>query len=155
MLFRTHVLFGLLCGTFLIKILNPANSYLFFALLLLGAIFPDIDTPTSKLQKKTGGLLKPIALLFSHRGIFHSLFAAVLLALIPYSLLNHSLGIAFFIGYLSHIVSDGLTKKGVNLFSPIIKLELRGPIETGSIAEIILDALLIVLIYFTVKSVYF
>jgi len=51
MRWKTHLAFALLCGLFLFKFFK-IPVYLFFPLVLFGALLPDLDTPQSKIGKK-------------------------------------------------------------------------------------------------------
>ena len=132
----THLAFGFFSGLILMDFVPLGNKYLFFVFVLFGALLPDIDTPNSKISHKIPVLPKILNLFAKHRGIFHSLFIAVLLGLFV-SYFSKAYGIALFLGYSSHLLVDGLTKKGVNLLHPISKLRISGPIETGKLWEIV------------------
>lgn len=129
----THTAVGLVVGTILVLIYN--NHWLvFFA--LLGALFPDIDIPTSML----GRYVKPIGRLAKHRGFYHSLFAAAFLTGLLHALLLF-LGVtsalyatAFLLGYLSHLFFDAITKEGIQPFYPS-KQKIRGKTKVGSLQE--------------------
>ena len=89
------------------------------AMILLGSIFPDIDNPTSHF----GQLTKPISTIigkigeavgkseYNHRGVFHDIFlyGIGLVFCIYYKLAL----MWFFIGTLSHLFLDSLTKAGI------------------------------------------
>ncbi|MBW2992415.1 metal-dependent hydrolase [Candidatus Woesearchaeota archaeon] len=139
MLFRTHALFALLIGTLIYQYFS-FNPYFFVFLVFVGAVIPDIDKGTSKINNFLK-ITKPIAFVTRHRGIFHSLFFAVLISVLVH-LYNHVAGIALFIGYMSHVLLDGLNHAGVNLIHPLQKLHISGFIETGSWGEHILTVFL-------------
>jgi inner membrane protein len=133
----THLAFGFFSGLLLMDYFSIGNKYLFFVLVLFGAILPDIDTPNSKISHKIPVIPKVLNVFSKHRGIFHSVFIAILLGLFV-SYFSKAYGIALFLGYGSHLLIDGLTKKGVNLLHPISKLRISGPIETGKLWELVL-----------------
>ncbi len=116
---------------------NLGNKYLFFVFLLVWALLPDIDTPNSKISSKIPVLPRILSIFSKHRGIFHSVFLALGFAAIVW-IFNETYGLALFAGYLSHLLIDGFTKKGVNLLHPISQLRIAGPIKTGKIAELVL-----------------
>lgn len=156
MLFRTHAIFGFLTALLTYTYFAPSSietRIFFFIFLLLGAIFPDIDIHNSKINNKLK-LSKLIAAITKHRGIFHSLIMALLLSYLLYTL-RHYIGIAFFIGYLSHLLIDGLNLMGVNLIHPIQKLHLSGPIKVGSTAEHILTIAFAILVLIKLKFIFF
>jgi len=80
-----------------------------------------------------------------HRGITHTIVAATILTLIfiVVSIFFHLsiwIAISFSIGYVSHIVLDGVTQSGITPFIPVSKkqihlLPLRNRITTGSSRE--------------------
>ena len=55
-----------------------------------------------------------------------------------YLYISRIYGIALFIGYLSHVLIDGFTKKGVNFLNPFLNLRLSGFVETGSFLELVI-----------------
>jgi inner membrane protein len=140
---RTHLAFGFLSGLFLMNYVNIGNKYIFFSLLLIGALLPDIDTPNSKISRKIPVIPKIIELLAKHRGIFHSIFLALIFAAVIW-IFSPTYGIALFSGYFSHLLIDGFTKSGVNLLHPISQLRIAGPIQTGKLGELIIFVLIII-----------
>lgn len=78
---------------------------LFFV--VIGSVFPDIDTPYSLLGK-----YNPFAKMMKHRGITHTPFMALLLSslLLP---LKMDYGFAFLFGYTLHLLTDYLTPTGI------------------------------------------
>lgn len=139
MLFRTHFLFGILAGLLFIQLFNPANQLLFMALILLGAIFPDIDN-----VKSTIGKFALIGFFFEHRGLFHSLLIAAALSLLL--ALFTDVYYAFALGYLTHLAADALTPMGVGFLYPFSNKRVRGFIKTGSLLEHILFIILLLCI---------
>ena len=140
---KTHLAFGFLSGLFLMNYVNIGNKYIFFGLLLIGALLPDIDTPNSKISNKIPVIPKILNLLSRHRGIFHSVFLALGFAAIIW-VFSATYGIALFAGYFSHLLIDGFTKSGINLLHPISQLRIAGPIQTGKLGELIVFVLIMV-----------
>lgn len=140
MLFRTHALFSLLIGILVFSYFDM-NVFLFLLLVVLGGMLPDIDKGSSKINNLLI-ITKPIALMTRHRGMFHSLFFAALIpgAFILY--IDQTAGIALLIGYLGHLVIDGMNLAGINFIHPLQKLHIAGFIETGSWAEHMLAVVL-------------
>jgi len=146
MLTRTHLAFGFLTALIIKNIIPTGNVYIFFGLVLLGAVLPDIDSPNSFISNKLF-LLKPFTLLTKHRGIFHSLIGALILPGLVFYLISRTYGFALFLGYVSHLLIDGLTLEGVNFLHPISKLHLSGFVETGKLLEhIILIGLVLIIL---------
>ena len=146
MLFCTHLLFGITFFLLLKDYFFGGNILVLFFLVLLGAILPDIDESNSKISKEAGFLGTIVSFLFKHRGIFHSLVLAVLVSFLLGWFWQWPYGIALFVGYLSHLLADGLTPMGVQIFYPLSKFKLRGPVKTGGWGEWLILVLLIVVI---------
>lgn len=152
MLFYTHLILGIVIFLLTKDYFSGGNEIIFFLLLLLGSVFPDIDDGKSKMKKASGIIGSVISFFFKHRGIFHSLlFALVSLGLISFFWKSYY-GWAFFMGYLIHLLSDALTPHGITFFYPFSNFKLRGPIRVGSIGETII---LIGLILLIVKELVF
>ncbi len=129
MLFFTHVAGGLLLSLFMMLFISPDSNLIFLILVIIGSLLPDIDCRTSKVGKN-----KKVHKLVEHRGIFHSILMAFLLYLLVELQLSSNVSLGFLIGYISHILLDGMTKKGVFPFYPL-KLKVKGNIKTGSLYE--------------------
>ena len=133
----------------------PATT-LYAAAALAGAVAPDLDKP-----RGLWGKLVVLGALGGHRHLSHSLLGAALAAAFVYAamaLLAASLGFAggllwlgFVVGYLSHLLLDGLTVDGVPWFLPLSArrsslmpfVELR--VRTGGLVEqfLVMPALLV------------
>jgi inner membrane protein len=151
MLARTHIAFGISVGLIYISIIIPDSIIIFFSGLMLGTLMVDIDRPNSKIGIKTKPLSDIFSILFGHRGFFHSIFAAILLSGPIWYFLSKEFGLAFLIGYISHILIDGLTEAGVNLLHPFANLRIAGFIKTGSIFE---HFLLVALLFFIATRIF-
>lgn len=103
---------------------------IFTAFFIFGALMPDIDTAESYV----GRWARPFSWFVRHRGLFHSLPVAGLFS-IAISFFNISYGLAFFLGYASHLMLDGLNHKGVALFYPFFRARLSGPLKSGGLAD--------------------
>jgi len=150
MLWYTHIAFGILSALILMPSLSFTNKLIFLSLAILGSLLPDIDQPHSKINSYFPWLSKPLTLFTKHRGIFHSSLFGILLPGIIYLFISKTLGFAIFLGYTSHLLIDGLTKKGVNFLHPVSKLHLSGFIQTGKLLEHILLIIIILLILFLI-----
>ena len=147
MLLRTHfviaVLACLLIGRFYDASFNSI-SFMFIGFFLLGTFFVDIDSKKSKTGKFF--LLRPIQWLFSHRGILHSLLFAFIFGVLIY-IFEKTAGIAFFLGYVLHLVLDGLTRQGVMFFWPVFgkKISIFGKfgLKSGGLFEEIIFVLVL------------
>jgi len=134
MLAKTHVAFGILAGLVALKYATVSNQLLFIALVIIGVFLPDLDHPESTINN-TLKVTKVIPFFFSHRGFFHSIFAAGLVFIGLWYWLGFIYGFGLFVGYLSHLLSDALTVSGVNFLHPLAKFRLRGPVQTGTFLE--------------------
>lgn len=140
MMFKTHIAFGFLAGILYIAYFGVSNQLLFMAIVLFGALLPDIDHPKSKIGSK----FKIISFLFEHRGFFHSFLVIPLISLLIYYF-THSLTyvLPLCTGYASHLISDAITKEGIMPFHPISKFRLRGVIKTGGAFEYVIFVLVV------------
>ncbi len=94
MLGRSHVMFGLTAAVVLdgvVHISGPPlssaspvpleliiNKVIFFSMVALGALLPDIDNAQSTIGHKFGWISKEIQHIAGHRTIFHSLLGLLL-----------------------------------------------------------------------------
>lgn len=150
MLAKTHLAFGFLTALLAYPFLNAGNKFIFFALVLLGALLPDIDQPNSKISNKIPIIPNIINFFSKHRGIFHTIFMAILIPGLIWYFAGRSYGIALFAGYLSHLITDGFTKSGISFLHPLSNLRLSGFIKTGGFGEHIIFAIILVLIIFKI-----
>ena len=100
--------------------------------LVVGSLFPDIDSSTSKLGKRVKPVSKIISKLFGHRGFFHSLiFIGLLFLLLKHIFDTKNISqysviyIGFCCGCLLHLVCDMMTKGGVPLLYPFSKFKFH------------------------------
>lgn len=146
MLWHTHLAFGFLAGLALLPFVNYGNKYIFFAFVLLGALLPDIDKPESKIGSKLGIISKLIKGIFGHRGIVHTFWGMLVICGLFWLFASRQYGTALFIGFFSHLIIDGFTKKGVNILHPFSRFRIAGPMHTGKLGEFLLFAVIIALI---------
>jgi len=111
MIFRTHIAFAFLAGVFIYTYNLIDNWILFFLFLFIGAGFPDIDHSKSKFGRNV--LSRIIGIFSKHRKIFHSLFFGTAVSYL-FFLFDDDAGFGFFLGLVSHVVLDSLTKQGIN-----------------------------------------
>jgi inner membrane protein len=107
-----------------------------------GALLPDIDHPQSWAGRKMRVVSVPLAMIVGHRGITHSLLA-VAAALVILALMGTGwMAAPVVVGYLSHLLADGLTPSGVPLLWPSRRRFTLNLCRTGSVVEIGLVALI-------------
>lgn len=127
----THLIFGFLVLILFGLILNfPLHMSLFaFA----GVLIPDIDIKIRKF----------------HRKLLHNFWALIILLFIGFTLqiFSRTAAIVFSIGFLSHLIGDSLTHRGIMPFWPFKKPKFNGPLTTGGIGEYLLIIVLLTGIY--------
>ena len=146
MLFITHILFASTAYVIASYTSLTHFRWIHLFLVLIGSVIPDIDHTKSKTGKRIPLLSYPIQFLFRHRGIVHSfvglcLFTGLfygLLELIKIDALQNSFW--FGMGYLIHLLADGLTKSGIHLIPGF--LFIKGSIQTGGFIEKMLGLVL-------------
>jgi len=143
MLFKTHLAFSLLIGLLTYNYFD-LNYIIFILIILFTGILPDIDHPKSKLGRKLKILSYPINFIFGHRGLFHSLLIALGFSFLIWMIFGDYY-IPFFIGFLSHLIADGITKQGIDFTYPFNFFKVIGMIKTGGFIEKIIFLLLIVI----------
>jgi len=143
MLFKTHLVFSLLIGLLTYNYFK-LNYIIFILIILFTGILPDIDHPKSKLGRKLKILSYPINFIFGHRGLFHSLFIALSSSFLIWIIFGDYY-IPFFIGFLSHLIADGITKQGIDFTYPFNFFKVTGIIKTGSFIEKVIFLLLIII----------
>jgi len=147
MQFRTHLALAFLFGLFYLGLIGYSLSEggWILILFLLGALLPDIDHFSSWLNNKLK-ITKVLALFLQPRGIMHSLFFAVSIFFVIGLFWDFDYATAIFLGYLSHLLGDLLTKDGLRLFQPFGQLKISGFFKTGKLFERFIFILLIILI---------
>lgn len=132
----THITFSLLLLLISANIANKLGLVILPIFIITGMIaslIPDIDHTSSYLGKKIKPLAWILKTAFKHRGFTHSIpFALIIAILIAQLSIQAALG--FFIGYLSHLLIDGLTPGGVRILWPL-KFKIKGSIKTFSIGD--------------------
>ena len=129
--------------------LNTPEGIAGMAVCVFGALLPDIDHPSSKMGKLFFPLSLIIAKVCGHRGFTHSALMVVALILVG----AHFAGGDFsaqmlvwgIVGYLSHLLLDSFTPKGIPLMWPL-KVPVRMPlpaVRTGGKVEWLLNALMV------------
>ncbi|VVB80516.1 LexA-binding, inner membrane-associated putative hydrolase [uncultured archaeon] len=135
MLFRSHIVFSLFLYLFYLDLSQAsfASKVVFGIFLFLATIFVDIDSRKSKIGNHW--FFRPFQWVVSHRGMVHSLLFAFFLSFLLF-LVDQTASLGFFVGYLSHLFLDFITREGIFLFWPLYrkKISLFG-VKTGRILE--------------------
>lgn len=131
-------------------VLSSLGSWgVFLFACLFGSVFLDIDHPNSFIGRRMKVTSFVVHHTLGHRGFTHSLlfvfgasFFSYLLLLIVFShvgsflFVAHSFSFGFFLGMVSHLLLDMMTKSGVPLLHPFSKKRYSiSPIKTGSVGE--------------------
>lgn len=144
MLLRTHLAAGVLAGLMLEPTgLSSASRFLYFAIVSVATILPDIDHRNSKIGHEFPRISRAVNSLFGHRGIFHAIALPAALWYVLSEYWAGYAGIAALIGILTHLACDCLTKEGVPLLYPLTDKRLRGFVTTGSGTEKAVFALIL------------
>jgi len=114
---RQHLYGGLLSGIVIVlmsyyygkPLFSFIDSLIFIIVIPFMTLIPDIDTEIGK-----------------HRGAFHNVFFAILVAVLIYHIGSITILIAWFVAYTSHIILDLFTKRGIMLFYPLSKSSIGG-----------------------------
>ncbi|WP_051275717.1 metal-dependent hydrolase [Desulfovirgula thermocuniculi] len=136
---KTHAAAGAFVGAALGHL--AGEPYLGMALGALGGLLPDVDHPGSW----AGRRLRPVAVLLEnlagHRTVTHTLWFALFLgglgALLAACLRGLAAlsvwfaALALFVGALSHLALDALTRSGIEPLAPVKSWHVRGPLVTG------------------------
>ncbi len=139
MMGRTHMAIGLLVALLVAPLFTTDQKTLFVGLVVFASLLPDIDHSGSKINRILP-LTRYAARFFRHRGVFHSIFPPLAVLGAAYYYDYFLIGQALAVGYISHLLSDGFTKLGVNYLYPISQFRIMGFIEVGTIWEGIIFA---------------
>lgn len=155
MLGKSHLLVGLTAGVVLdsfahlsgppltmsgsVPLSLVVNKAIFYFMVGVGALLPDIDNARSTMGRKLGWVSKEIQHVAGHRTVFHSFLGLMLGSLLAYGLErlavyllaqrgfvlpaqligeSHLVFFAVLFGCIMHIAADALTEGGVPLFWP-------------------------------------
>src|SRR3989344_9126219 len=131
-MFKTHLLFAFLISLLTFKYFD-LNPLIFIGILVFSGILPDIDHGKSYIGRKLFIFSWIINLVFGHRKLIHSILFATIIALLIRTFFG-LYWIPFYLGYLSHLLLDGLTKQGVYIFYPS-DFRIKGFVKTNGIIE--------------------
>jgi len=155
MMFRTHVLFGILCGLLALLFFDPKMPWVFFGFFVVGAMMPDIDIPNSKVGRRHRVMSLFTNFVFGHRGFIHTIYPALGLFVLFYVLGFGGLGFALFLGYFSHLILDMLTPDGIAFFYPLYNVRMKGFVHTAGVLEYLVQVFVIVGVVVVVRFGWF
>jgi len=127
----THLIFAFLVLLLMSFILSFPIYMSLFA--FVGVLIPDFDTKTRKY----------------HRKVLHNIWVLIILLGLGFfiGIFDRIGAIIFSIGFLSHLIADSLTHRGIMPLWPIKKPKFNGPLRTGKLGEYLLIIVLLVSIY--------
>ncbi len=152
--FKNHLLFSFFFIFFFIKLFNIFHYIDLWHIIFAGLItclLPDIDHPKSFLNWNFFFIV--YGNFFSHRKITHSLLFLIILFFILFYLnfiyfnFNLDIIIGMLLGYLSHIIADMFTYRGVLFFWPF-NIKVRCPLWLFFHIRIVKYFLFILFIYY-------
>ena len=143
MMFKTHLMFGILLGVFVVKYFSLESGFWFTLVCGFFAILPDIDFHKSKIGMKVKPLSWLINVFLGHRGLIHSFLMAFILYALFFIMFGGVWGVAAFLGYNSHIFLDSFTKKGTKPFWPL-KIRISGILKGNGTIDYFLFFLFLV-----------
>jgi len=88
---------------------------------LFGALLPDLDHSQSLLGRRLRIVSTPLGWFTTHRGVTHTIVAALLVLLIGWYFLPHMIAIGLALGYASHLAGDMLTYTGLKVLWPLYR----------------------------------
>jgi inner membrane protein len=143
MLFKTHLLFGIVASLVAVRLGVAQPTWVFFALVIVSSLVPDLDTPGSYLGQRAWPISGVFRFLMGHRTILHSIWFPFILYL---GLLGWSpeVSLGILLGYCSHLLLDLLNEQGIRPFYPI-NFRVSGPFRTGGFGEIVVFVFFLVL----------
>ncbi len=125
---KTHLLLGLFVALYFLP--NASNKIIFFPIVLLASILPDIDSVIA--PKKDYKLMRKLKSK-SYKDFMHSYTWCIFLSLIL-AFFYPILALPFFIGYSFHLFFDSITVGGTRPFWPL-KMRSKGFIVPNGKAE--------------------
>lgn len=159
MMFRTHILFALFFYLLFIKIFTLEFSLIFALILAFGAILPDIDSPSSYINRRyLFGIGKGISLFSKHRGFWHSIYGLLIFGIISVVIIylihvSGTYSLALPLGYFLHLAADSFNVSGIKWLWKSKKMHLKWKIKTGTITEQLFFVILLILsIYLVINN---
>lgn len=120
------MMFGFFVSLLAITYFHIADQILFVIITCFFSIFPDIDSPNSRIGKKAGIISDAINFLFDHRGLAHSVLIPLAISITLASLGMWVFGTAVLLGYGSHLLLDTLTNQGIMPLYPLMSKSISG-----------------------------
>jgi membrane-bound metal-dependent hydrolase YbcI (DUF457 family) len=126
----THLIFAFFVLILFGFVLNFPIYLAIFA--FVGALIPDIDTKFKRF----------------HRKLIHNIWFLMICLFALFNLgVDRTAAIVFSIGFLSHLIGDSLTHRGIMPLWPIERPKFNGPVKTGGFGEYLIILVLLLMIY--------
>jgi inner membrane protein len=142
----SHVLLGAGAWLAICRVTETPAQASAVAAAMLGSLLPDIDHPKSLVGRRLWFISVPLASIFGHRGMTHSLLAIGLWVWVMLRGLawDQEMAASAAVGYLSHLAGDWATVGGLPLLWPW-RRRFQAPFgfKSGGLTETVLDAVLI------------
>ncbi|WP_409294000.1 metal-dependent hydrolase [Peribacillus sp. SCS-26] len=131
---KTHIAGGIATGALYLTTGGTIHDEtLFIASCAVGALIPDICSPTSTIGRMIPLLDNLVSKAFGHRTLTHSLFFMLAaFALFRFTPWPSAIEFGIWIGMASHLLLDAFTVRGIQLFWPFkVRVALPLGIKTG------------------------
>lgn len=129
MIMKTHLAAAFAMLFLFLPIIN--NRLVFFPVILLASLFPDIDSASSYIGNSR--LLRIFQFFVKHRGAIHSVTLCFIFSVLI-ALAYPAAALPFFLGYSVHLFLDSMTIDGITPFWPL-KGSANGALSTGGKIE--------------------
>ena len=146
---RTHLAIGIFFGLLLLQYFE--NKWIFILMVVVGTIFPDLDSSYSTYGRHL--IFRPFQIFTKHRGLIHSFTFAVLSSALIY-IFWKSPAIGFFVGYSIHLLADCFTLSGVRIFWPL-NFKVKGFLKTGGVVDELLFIILVIVNLILIAKIIF
>ncbi|MBU0760237.1 MAG: metal-dependent hydrolase [Nanoarchaeota archaeon] len=128
MLRRTHLALGLAVALYFVPYIKT-NRLIFFAVVILASMIPDLESGFSAPKRHRLLSLQPTSFIFHRNLIFHS-YTLLIPVVIVITFLYPPLAFPVFLGYSFHLFLDSFSPRGIRPFWPL-KSCAKGNIQPG------------------------
>lgn len=145
MLLRTHLVIGVAVALYFLPFVT--NKFIFFPIVLLASLLPNISTGFSGAGKSK--FFRSMQGIANNRGILHTYTFCIFLSVLLVIFFPRA-ALPFFVGYSFHLLADSFTKQGIMPFWPLKNIS-SGVVRTGGTTDkaifitfIVIDAVLLI-----------
>lgn len=131
----THLIGGICASSVAVAIIGKPEAVIpIVSTAVIGSLFPDIDEPNSSMGHKHPIVSAIAKTTLGHRGAIHTPFVMLIIVNVMLFLvkglwgesnIGYCLVLGFATGYLSHLLLDLITPKGIMLLYPLSKKYIR------------------------------